>query len=70
MPHPDWEDHHTDSQGERISQESEACHLVIMNDGRPTFLSSPSFSSSVIDLSIASKSLAYQLGNLPGPPWQ
>jgi len=56
--HPDWEDHHTDSQRERISQESEACHLVIMNDGQPTFLSSPNFSSSVIDLFIASKPLA------------
>jgi len=56
--HLDWEDHHSDSQGKCISQESEACQLVIMNDWRPTFLASPSFSSSIIDLSIASRPLA------------
>jgi len=31
---------------------------VIMNDGSPTFLSSPNFSSSVIDLTIVSRPLA------------
>jgi len=53
----DWEDHRTDSQGEHISWACEAFHLVIINDGSPTFLSS---SSSVIDLSIkTSRSLVF-----------
>jgi len=56
--HLDWEDFLTDFQGERISQESEAYHLVIMNDGCPTFQSSPNFSTSIIDLAFASRPLA------------
>jgi len=56
--HSDWEDSHTDLQGERISQTSEGYNLVIMNDGRPTFQSSPNFSTSIIDLTFASRPLA------------
>jgi len=56
--HSDWEDTRTDLQGEHISKACEDCRLVIMNDGSPTFMSSPSVSSSIIDLSIASRSLA------------
>jgi len=55
--HPDWEDHHSDSQGKCISQEIEAYQLVIMNDGQPTFLSSPN-TATIIDLSIVTRSLA------------
>jgi len=55
--HTDWYDSKTDSQGEAISRACEAFGLIILNDGFPTFLSSPNFSSSVIDLSIASRPL-------------
>jgi len=54
----DWEDPRTDLQGEYISKTCEDCHLVIMNDGSPTFRSSSNVSFSIIDLSIASSSLA------------
>jgi len=56
--HSDWEDLRTDQQGEYISKTCEYCHLVIMNDGSLTFMSSPNVSSSIIDLTIASRSLA------------
>jgi len=56
--HSDWEDSRTDLQGEHISKACESNRLVIMNDGLPTFMSSPNVSSSIIDLSIASGSLA------------
>jgi len=56
--HSDWHDPRTDSQGENISRVCDAYHLVIANDSSATFLSSPSSSSSVIDLSIVSRSLA------------
>jgi len=39
--HSDWEDQRTDLQGEYISRACEDYHLVIMNDGSPTFMSSP-----------------------------
>jgi len=53
--HSDWEDQKTDPQGEHISRTCEDHHLVMMNDGSPTFLSPPNFSFSIIDLSIASR---------------
>jgi len=56
--HSDWENSKTDIQGERISQACDAHHLVIMNDGSPTFQPSPNVAPSVIDLSIASRPLA------------
>jgi len=50
--HSDWHDFRTDSQGENISRACDAFGLVVLNNGSPTFLSSPNFSSSIIDISI------------------
>jgi len=55
--HSDRHDPRTDPQGENISRACDSLRLI-MNDGSPTFLSSPDFFSSVIDLSIASGPLA------------
>jgi len=52
------EDQKMDPQGKHISRACENHHLVIMNDSSPMFLSSSNVSSSIIDLSIASRSLA------------
>jgi len=56
--HTDWHDSRIDSQGEIISRACDIFNLIVLNDGLPTFLSSPNLSSSVIDLSIASRPLA------------
>jgi len=56
--HFDWHDSRVDSQGDSISRVCEALGLVIMNDSSPTFLSSLNLASTVIDLTIASRTLA------------